>query len=116
MLEGRADTVREILYGAYCGGTKPGMRCVKRGDWKLVTYDVLDGAVRRTQLFNLRENPLELLEEHHAEAMAALTGFRPAPHQRNLADDPAHAETRAALEALLLAEQARLDDPHRPRA
>lgn len=115
VLEGRADTAREVLYGAYCGGTKPGMRCVKRGDWKLVTYDVLDGSVRRTQLFNLRENPLELLEEHHAEAVAALTGFRPAPHQRNLADDPAHAETRASLEALLLAEQARLDDPHRPQ-
>ena len=116
MLFRSRDTVREILYGAYCGGTKPGMRCVKRGDWKLITYDVLEGTVRRTQLFNLRENPLELLEEHHAEAVTALTGNRPAPHQRNLADDPAHAETRASLEALLLAEQARLDDPHRPRA
>ena len=107
--------MREVLYGAYCGGTKPGMRCVKRGDWKLITYDVLEGAVRRTQLFNLRENPLELLEEHQAETVIALTGNRPASRQRNLADDPASAETRKSLEELLLETQKQLDDPYRPR-
>ena len=32
------------------------MRAVKKGDWKLVKFDVLEGAVRETQLFNLAEN------------------------------------------------------------
>ena len=36
MLEGKLGSVREVLYGVYCGGTKPGMRCVKKGDWKMV--------------------------------------------------------------------------------
>ena len=31
----------DVLYGVYSGGTKPGLRCVKRGDWKLSKVDVL---------------------------------------------------------------------------
>ena len=49
VLEGDQQTVRDVLYGVYCGGTKPGMRCIKQGDWKLIKYDVMDGAIRRTQ-------------------------------------------------------------------
>jgi choline-sulfatase len=113
VLMGKQQTVREVLYGAYCGGTKPGMRCVKQGDWKLIKYDVLDGKVRETQLFNLAENPNEYLSEHHAAAVAALTGQRPTDGQRDLAEDPKYAEKRKELEALLLAEQKRLDDPFR---
>jgi arylsulfatase A-like enzyme len=113
VLEGRRDTVRDVVYGAYCGGTKPGMRAVKQGDWKLVKFDVLDGTVRETQLFNLAENPYELLQQHHDAAVIALTGNRPSPMQRNLADDPRHAAKRKELEALLLAEMRRHDDPYR---
>ena len=50
-------TVRDVLYGVYCGGTKPGMRRVKQGEWKLIQYDVMDGSVHETQLFNLKESP-----------------------------------------------------------
>ena len=82
-----------MLYGVYCGGTKPGMRCVRQGDWKLIKYDVLDGAVRETQLFNLKDNPHEFL----------------APA---IAEDPAHAETRQQLETLLQSEMERLHDPY----
>lgn len=113
VLEGREDTIRDVLHGVYAGGTKPGMRCVRQGEWKLIKYDVLDGAVRETQLFDLEENPHELLEAHDTPENTVLTGNQPMPHQRNLADDPAHAEVRARLEALLLAEQVRLDDPYR---
>ena len=49
VLEGRRDAVRDVVYGVFCGGTKPGMRAVKQGDWKLVKFDVLEGAVRRAQ-------------------------------------------------------------------
>lgn len=42
----------------------------------------------------------------------SLTLNRPAPHQIDLAEDPAHAGKLAALEALLWAEQKRLDDPY----
>jgi arylsulfatase A-like enzyme len=57
VLFGENDKVREVMYGVYSGGTKPGMRCVKKGDWKLIKYDLMDGEIRETQLFNLAENP-----------------------------------------------------------
>ena len=113
VLEGKKPFVRDVVYGVYNGGTKPGMRSVKQGDWKLVKFDVLGGTVRETQLFNLRENPHEFLEQHHAPALIALTGVTPAAHQRNLATDPRHAAKLAELEALLLSEMRRLDDPWR---
>ncbi|RMF39088.1 MAG: sulfatase [Planctomycetota bacterium] len=103
VLEGQRQTIRDVLYGVYCGGTKPGMRCIKQGDWKLIKYDVLDGTVRRTQLFNLAANPHEYLPEHQ----------RADPLETDLADDPAYAGKRRELEALLQAEMQRLDDPYR---
>ncbi|MEM6279778.1 MAG: sulfatase-like hydrolase/transferase, partial [Verrucomicrobiota bacterium] len=103
VLFGKEETVRDTLYGVYCGGTKPGMRSVKKGDWKLIKYDVLDGTVRETQLFNLAENPHEYLPEHEMDD----------PKLTNLADDPAYAGKRAEMEALLLSEMERLHDPYR---
>jgi arylsulfatase A-like enzyme len=103
VLEGRRETVRDVLYGVYCGGTKPGMRCVKQGDWKLIKYDVMDGEVRQTQLFNLAQNPQEFLAEH-GKGDARLT---------NLAGNREHAAKLAEMEALLLAEMRRLHDPYR---
>ena len=113
VLEGKKDTVRDVLYGVYCGGTKPGMRCVRQGDWKLIKYDVMDGEVRQTQLFNLRDNPHEFIQQHHDAKVVKLLGAKPNRGQVNLADDKQHADKRAELEALLLAEMKRLDDPHR---
>ncbi len=94
VLLGEKETVRDTLYGTYSGGTKPGMRCVKKGDWKLIKYDVMDGQVRETQLFNLAENPNEFLKD-------------------DLAENPDHADKLKEMEALLLAEMRRLDDPYR---
>ena len=34
VLDGEKETVREVMYGVYSGGTKPGMRCVKKEDRK----------------------------------------------------------------------------------
>ncbi|GIX00996.1 MAG: sulfatase [Pirellulaceae bacterium] len=114
VLEGKQDRMRDVLYGVYCGGTKPGMRSVKTADgWKLIKYDVLDGQVRETQLFNLHENPHELLEEHHDDRVVRLTGYAPGPHQRDLAEDPRFAAKRQELERLLWEEMKRLDDPYR---
>jgi choline-sulfatase len=113
ILEGNKEIVRDVMYGVYNGGTKPGMRCVKRGDWKLIKYDVLDGKVRETQLFNLKDNPDELLSEHRSEQLTVLTGVAPEPHQTNLASDPAYADRLTEMEDLLLAEMRRLDDPWR---
>ncbi len=113
VLEGTAETIRDVLFGVYCGGTKPGMRSVKRDDWKLIQYDVLEGEVKETQLFHLGENPHEFLAEHHDPEVIALTGVTPEEHQRNLADDPRYADRRAEMEALLLSEMRRLDDPYR---
>lgn len=102
VLEGTQSHIRDVLYGAYCGGTKPGIRCVKQGDWKLIKYDVMDGTVRETQLFNLRANPHEFLPQHKKGGLLT-----------DLAEAPAHAAKRKELEALLLSEMQRLKDPYR---
>jgi hypothetical protein len=112
VLEGRQQTVRDVLYGVYCGGQKPGMRSVRHGDWKLIKYESPSGGLH-TQLFNLADNPHEFLAEHHATAVTALTGGTRSERQRNLADDPAFATERARMESLLLAEMRRHDDPFR---
>lgn len=113
VLTGEKSTVRDVVYGVYSGGTKPGMRSVKQGDWKLVKYDVMNGSVRETQLFNLKDNPHEFLAEHHAPEVIALNGSSPAKHQVNLATDPQYATKLEEMEALLLAEMRRLNDPWR---
>lgn len=103
LLKQQKETVRDVLYGVYNGGTKPGMRCVRKGDWKLIKYDVLDGEVRETQLFNLAENPHEFLPEHGKDGRL----------QTDLAEDPAYADKLREMEDLLLAEMRRVDDPYR---
>ena len=113
VLEGRQSAIRDVMYGVYNGGTKPGMRSVKKGDWKLIKYDAMDGAVRETQLFNLKDNPHEFLAQHHEPEVIALTGAAPEKHQLNLAGDRRYAEKLQEMEALLLAEMRRLHDPWR---
>lgn len=113
VLTGESAEVRDTLYGAYCGGTKPGMRCVRQGDWKLIKYDVMNGTVRQTQLFNLSDNPLELLAEHHDPEVTKMTGVTPTASQKNLADDPRYASQLAKMNALLLEQMRQLHDPYR---
>ena len=108
VLMGKKQTVRDTLFGVYCGGTKPGMRSVRHGDWKLIKYDVMDGTVRKTQLFNLKTNPHEYLAQHHALRKFA----EPHPEQFNLAANAKHAAKRKEMEALLLKEMKRLHDPY----
>ena len=103
VLDGEQETVRDVMYGVYSGGTKPGMRCVKDGDWKLIKYDLMDGAIRKTQLFNLAENPNEYLPEHGKSG----------DMETNLADNPKYADKLAAMEALLLAQMEQHNDPYR---
>jgi arylsulfatase A-like enzyme len=113
VLMGERPTTRDVLYGVFCGGTLPGMRCVKKGDWKLIEYDVMNGEVRKSQLFNLADNPYELVEQHHTAETIALTGHLPLQRERNLAADARYAEKLAEMEALLLSEMRSLDDPYR---
>jgi arylsulfatase A-like enzyme len=113
VLTGEKTTIRDTLYGVYNGGGKPGMRCVKHGDWKLIEYEDSQKNIRHTQLFNLAENPHEFLAEHHAPEVAGLSGSKPEPRQTNLAEDPQHAARLAEMRALLLAEMRRLGAPWR---
>lgn len=113
ILEGRKPTIRDVVYGAYSGGSKPGIRCVKKGDWKLIEYEAPDRDVRETQLFNLRENPAELLVQHADPEVVRLTGSQPDARHTNLAADPAQREKLLEMRELLLSEMRRLDDPHR---
>lgn len=113
VLTGKRDTVRDVLYGVYAGGTRPGIRSVKKGKWKLIKYDVLNGDVQRTQLFNLEKNPHELLIQHHTHLLQKRISNDPGSNQVNLAHDPQYAEIRKKMEQLLLSEMKRLDDPYR---
>ena len=113
MLEGKQEKLRDVMFGVYSGGTKPGMRCVKKGDWKLIKYDAINGEVKETQLFNLAENPHEFLKEHQASEVTTLSGASPTKAQRNLAEDPNYSDKLKEMESLLLAEMRRLDDPYR---
>ena len=103
VLKGHKETIRDTLYGVYSGGTKPGMRSVRKGEWKLIKYDVMKGTVRRTQLFNLNKNPYELLSEHKGDNS----------HQINLANNPKFTTKLKEMEVLLFKEMKRLDDPYR---
>lgn len=111
--EGKEDKIRDVLYGAYSGGTKPGVRCVKKGDWKLIKYDVLDGEVRKTLLFNLKENPNELMIEHSSPEVIRATGNKPGKNQVNLSNDPRYKDKLAEMEALLLEQMIEVGDPYR---
>ncbi|MHC4560123.1 MAG: sulfatase-like hydrolase/transferase [Planctomycetota bacterium] len=113
VLVGKKDTVRDVLYGVYCGGAKPGMRCVKKGNWKLIKYDSTRDSVRHTQLFNLAENPSEFMRQHHDPKLIAMTGIEPMAGQIDLATDERYAHKLAEMESLLLFEMRRLDDPYR---
>lgn len=112
VLKGEVPQIRDVLYGVYCGGAKPGIRAVRKGDWKLIKYESAEGGLV-TQLFKLKDNPDELLPEHHNPAVTAVSHAKPEPHQKNLANDPAHAQVRREMEAQLLAEMQRHDDPYR---
>lgn len=103
VLKGEKSVIRDVMYGVYAGGTKPGMRTVKKGDWKLIKYDVMDGAVRETQLFNLAQNPNEYLPEHHKHGAM----------ETDLAENPKYAAKLAEMEALLLQQMEQHDDPYR---
>jgi arylsulfatase A-like enzyme len=98
VLRSQKDSVRDVVYGVYSGGSKPGIRSVKKGSWKLIQYEAPDRRVNETQLFDLATNPHELLPEHG---------------QPNLAKDPTHAAKLAEMQTLLLSEMRRLDDPFR---
>lgn len=103
VLESKQESVRDVMYGVYAGGTKPGIRTIKKGDWKLIKYDMMDGAVRETQLFNLAENPYEYLPEHG----------KTNEMQTDLAENPKYAEKLAEMEALLLEQMEEHNDPYR---
>jgi arylsulfatase A-like enzyme len=113
VLMGKKKKVRDVLYGVYCGGGRPGSRCVKKGDWKLTQYEVTKTGVKHRQLFNLKENPHEFMNEHHDPKVVAMTGVKPTKKQVNLAGDPGFADKLKEMEALLLDEMRHLDDPYR---
>lgn len=112
VLEGNKERVRDVLYGVYSGGTKPGIRAVKIPGWKLIKYDTLEGTVRETQMFDLTENPWELLVEHSTDSCIEQTGNRPGEHQQDIAELPDFAAKRVELERLLKDQQRTWGDPY----
>ncbi len=101
VLFGEKPSIRDTIYGVYNGGQKPGMRSVKKGNWKLIEYESTFSGVRETQLFDLNTNPHELLDEHKNSKAT------------NLAKDPQHAAKLSEMRLLLLSEMRRHNDPWR---
>ncbi len=123
VLHGRKKTIRNTLYGAFTiinqkddrgQGTNvsPGIRAVRKGKWKLIKYDLYDGTVRQTQLFNLKENPFELLIEHHDPVIINLNKNKPLSNQQNLADNPKYSGRLKKMEKLLYKQQLKYNDPY----
>jgi len=103
VLKGEKNSIRDVMFGVYSGGAKPGMRCVKKGDWKIIKYDLRmsNGSIMKTQLFNLAENPNEFLPEHQKRGEM----------ETNLANNPKYADKLKEMEALLL-EQMEIHGDH----
>lgn len=112
VLEGKAERIRDVVYGAYCGGTKPGMRAIKKDGWKLIVYDVLEGSVKEKQLFNLNSNPREFLPQHHQPALRKQLGIAPTAEQTDLAEEEQMAGKLRQMERLLHRQMKRLGDPY----
>jgi arylsulfatase A-like enzyme len=102
LLKGSENIVRDVMYGVYSGGTKPGMRSVVKGDWKLIKYDLMNGEVRETQLFNLAQNNNEFLAEHEKDDAM----------KTNLALNPKYKNKLMEMEALLAEQMSVYDDPY----
>lgn len=83
ILAGQKQQVREVLYTGY----RDGQRAIRDDRWKLIRYPLVD----RTQLFDLKSDPHELV---------------------NLADRPEHAAKVTELMARLAAEMKAYHDPH----
>ena len=60
-----------------------------------------------------KENPEELLAEHHQEDVISKTGNTPSKNQVNLAGKPKFTGKLKEMEKLLLSEMKRLNDPYR---
>jgi choline-sulfatase len=97
VLEDSSRSHRDVLYGVYAGSSKPGIRAVTDGRYKLIKYDVANNAVQMTQLFDLQKNPFELLPEHGVP---------------NLAYQSSHAAVRQRLEEQLLRKRVEFADPY----
>jgi len=123
VLRGAKETIRDVLYGAFTifsenlggegNGSRPGIRAVKSGKWKLIKYDVYNGAVQETQLFDLESNPNELLVEHQMKDVADKIGQSPESYQIDLAEDPQYSAKLLEMEQMLLQEQRKYGDPYR---
>lgn len=113
VLLGNKKKIRDVIYAVYSGGSKPGIRSVKKDNWKLIKYDVMDGKVRKTQLFNLKQNPNELLIEHHNPKIISMTGNTPKKLQVNLADFPKYKTKLREMEAILMKEMKLIEDPYK---
>ena len=101
------------MYGVYSGGTKPGIRAIKKNNWKLIKYDVNNGNIQKNQLFNLKNNPNELLIEHHMKDVVETTGNNPKNNQLNLADDPKFQRKLRKMEKLLFNKMEDFGDPYK---
>lgn len=76
LVRGERETQYDVIFGGYTGA----QRMLREGDWKVIVYP----KAKKTLLFNLREDPLEM---------------------RDLSEDPRHAATLQRLLATLRAQQ-----------
>jgi choline-sulfatase len=113
VLEGKISTIRDCMYGVYSGGSKPGIRSVKHGPWKLIRYEAPDRGISRWQLFHLENNPHELLEEHRLLSGQPLDQSTPADTSINI-NGGKTSERLHLMQSMLIEQMQFWNDPHLP--
>ena len=73
----------------------------------------MNGNIQKNQLFNLKNNPNELLIEHHRRDVIEATGNSPKNFQVNLADDPKFKRKLKKMEKLLFEKMVDVGDPYK---
>jgi arylsulfatase A-like enzyme len=88
ILMGKEDQVRDTCLRGLLW--RRASRDAQRSKGRLEVDQVRDSKTgeKHTQLFNLKENPLEFIKEHHNPDVIASIGVKPKKHQVNLADSP----------------------------
>jgi arylsulfatase A-like enzyme len=93
VLTGKARGPARDLYWKGPGGRS---FAVRSGDWKLVAHEAGDGKGRRTELFNLREDPYEERDRAATERETAMRLNQLLVRERSRDDDALPGRNRTA--------------------
>ena len=113
VLEGKQATVRDVLYGVYNGGTKPGMHASSRGIGSSSSTTSWTARCARRNSSISRRIPTNSRAAPRSQGGRIDRQRTPGTTKSILPAILGYADKLKEMEALLLAEMRRLDDPWR---